>query len=66
MKTRFYQVHTYDPLMEYGYTEKAVYVTEDAALRRIRRLQAWDDPEYPRDYSVHSVVLLGQSKPSPQ
>lgn len=66
MKTRFYQIRIYDPLTEDGHTEPHVYLTEEAALKHVRRRQIWNDPDYPLHYTVCPVGLRGQSKPSPQ
>lgn len=63
MKTRFYQIRSYDPLTEDHHTEPQVYLTEEAALKRVRRMQVWDDPDYPIHYTVCPVVLRGRSKP---
>ena len=58
----YYQVRGFDPLTGHTHVEVAVYTTEEAALKRIHRLERWDDPNWPISYTIVPVTVKGLKK----
>lgn len=58
----YYQVRSFDPLTGRTRVEVAVYATEDAALKRVRRLEIWNDPHWPISHTIVPITVKGPKK----